>query len=161
MEKLNLEYFERYAEEKRIINEATSESLNKEIYTEFSNLFAHLSDAFGMQAKKGNVDGSGNVGDFLRKAEVSIQKIKDKVKSSSKIKTDEKFGSDTKKVLGEISNSLDKISERVSNNIVPALIISNEPQEEPEDLTFDADEVEPEPVAEESFKPKKGRKFFK
>jgi len=162
MEKLNLEYFERYAEERRIINEATSESLNKEIYTEFGNLFAHLSDAFSMQAKKGSADGAGNVSDFLRKAEVSIQKVKDKVKASSRIKGGERFPGETKKILGEISNSLDKISERITNNIVPGIFVGlpQAPEEETTDeLDFDADtEVAPEEVKEESVKPKKTRK---
>jgi hypothetical protein len=162
MEKFNLEYFDRYAEERRIINEATSESLNKEIYTEFGNLFAHLSDVFSMQNKKGDVTGAGNASDFLRKAEVSIQKIKEKVKSAGKIKGDEKFDSNMKKVLGELSTSLDRVSERITNVIVPSIVSDvqiqapSEPTEE--EPTFDDEELPP--VKEESVKQKRRTKIF-
>lgn len=150
-------FIEKRLDEQKMLNEATAVEVTKEAYTSLYSALDSLSDAFTWMAKKGTVDGGGEVPGSLRKTEVAIQKAKDKIKASMKEANGEKFEPATKKVLGEIGNSLEKLAERVKL-LVDSLdsAVEEIPVEEPE-LPFAGEE---EPVEDEilpEVKPK-GRK---
>lgn len=106
-------YIDKRIDENKVLNEAKSIQVTKEAYLELSTAIDALSDVFTLMNKKGVADGGGMVPDLLRKVEVAIQKAKDKTKIVGKEKNVEKFEPSTKKVLGEVGSSLEKIAERV------------------------------------------------
>lgn len=106
-------YIDKRIDENKVLNEAKSIQVTKEAYLELSTAIDALSDVFTLMNKKGVADGGGMVPDLLRKVEVAVQKAKDKTKIVAKEKNVEKFEPATKKVLGEVGSSLEKIAERV------------------------------------------------
>lgn len=108
-----LKHIEKKLEEKKYLTEATQIDVTKEALTSLASAFDSLSDAFSMMSKKGNVDGGGVISDFLRKAELSIVKAKDRVKASAKFKGEEKFDGNQKKAIGEMATSLEGMSRKM------------------------------------------------
>lgn len=170
MEKFNLEYFETYAQEKRVINEASSESLTKEIYEDYADLFDSLSDVFDFQKKKGTVHGKEAVYDLLKGIKSKVNTIMNKTKAISKVESDESFSDNSvaKKALAEIAVSLANISSKItggkgsSTAVIPALMVSNIDMSEPEpteEMPIDNEEEFEAPVKQESIKPKRKKIF--
>jgi len=138
-------YIEKRIDESKVLNEATSIQVTKEAYLELHTAIDSLSDVFTLMNKKGVVDGGGMVPDLLRKVEVAIQKAKDKTKVAGKQKSADKFEPSTKKVLGEIGSSLEKIAERL--RVLAETMDGIEPEMEVDDVNIDDDiPVEDEPI---------------
>jgi hypothetical protein len=138
-------YIEKRIDESKVLNEATSIQVTKEAYLELHTAIDSLSDVFTLMNKKGVVDGGGMVPDLLRKVEVAIQKAKDKTKVAGKQKSTDKFEPSTKKVLGEIGSSLEKIAERL--RVLAETMDGIEPEMEIDDVNIDDDiPVEDEPI---------------
>ena len=106
---------ERELAEKEVLEEASHLETVQNAYNSLSIVFESLSDAFSLMARKGTVDGGGEVPSYFRKAEVALVSAKDRIKHSIKNKSEDRFDPLAKKALGEISLSLEKLSEKCKN----------------------------------------------
>jgi hypothetical protein len=158
MEKFNLEYFEAAAEERRIINEATSESLTVEILEGYSAIFNHLFNAFVSMKTNGNVNGGTVVGPLLKKIKSTTNTVMNKTDAASKLNGEEfEDNKVVKDAFNDIINSITNIKKKFEKTIIPS-ILATHVEEEPEE-TIEEPTIE-EPTQEESLKPKRRKKIF-
>ena len=138
------DYIESELAHKEVLEEASQIENIQSAYTSLFSVFDSLSDAFAMMARKGSVDGGGEVPGYLRKAENALVAAKDRIKSSMKYKSEDKFDPMTKKTLGEIGNSLEKIAERCKN------IVDSATEPDIVDIPMVDDTLEVEPQKQEA-----------
>lgn len=128
-------YIEESVEQKRLLNEASEVDLSKEVFESYIKLFTSLSNAFLMMNNSASIDGDGNVSDQLRKAELAIADIKKKMKVVKNSKDKVTLDSGVKKSLGEITNSLKVLKDKIEKSIIPSIA----PAVEPVDDTIEDD----------------------
>ena len=108
MEKFDLEYFENYAEERKIINEAKTESLTVEIMNDYANVFKSLSDIFDFMKKNGNIHGDGKVADQLKNVKSKFNTLFNKTVAAQRLSADDELLShkNVKDGLKDLSTSM-------------------------------------------------------
>lgn len=120
-------YIEESVEQKRLLNEASEVDLSKEVFESYMKLFTSLSNAFLMMNNSASIDGDGNVSDQLRKAELAIADVKKKMKVVKNSKDKVTLDSGVKKSLGEITNSLKALKDKIEKSIIPSIAPAIEP----------------------------------